>query len=266
MTMLDMRQAARAQGMQLDRSALTESDRRDAIATWQGRMLNEHISARVFAGLVPQMMTAGVDVRLQLEIASMIGEELRHGVLCAAAVEALGGEAKATLPELEPVPSHADAEPLEALLRNVLSICCLSETVAVALITAERLETRPPELQEALTEILGDEIGHARFGWRLLDALEPRIDDALRERLGDYLPVALLHLLNYELDHLPVQPRPPSDAAEGYGVCHGKDARTLLYDTIESVIVPELQARGLPGQSAWAVARAEHEAGAHQNH
>ena len=27
-----------------------------AIETWKGRMLNEHASARVFAGLIPQMM------------------------------------------------------------------------------------------------------------------------------------------------------------------------------------------------------------------
>ena len=83
MTTLNMRREAQAEPLQLDRSALTDAELRDAVATWRGRMLNEHISARVFAGLIPQMMTAGVDVSLQLEVASMISEELRHGVLCA---------------------------------------------------------------------------------------------------------------------------------------------------------------------------------------
>ena len=258
MTMLDMRQAARAQGMTVDHEALTPRERQDAIATWQGRMVNEHISARVFAGLVPQVMAAGLDVSLQLEVAEMIQEELRHGVLCAAAVEALGGEARAPLPALPPVPDHGDAPPLEALLRNVISICCMAETVAVSLLTAEQQETQPPALQKALTTILGEEVGHARFGWRLLDQLAPELDEALRQRLGDYLPVAFLHLLTYELDHLPVQSTPPSDTLQGYGVCHGLDARALLYDTVESVIVPELQARGFPAESAWAVAIAEH--------
>ena len=265
MTMLDMRREAKAQGLTLDRSVLTEAERRDAVATWQGRMLNEHVSARVFAGLIPQMMAAGVEVSLQLEVAAMISEELRHGVLCAAAVEALGGEAVAPLPDLDPVPAHEDAAPLEALLRNVISICCLSETIAVALITAERLETRPPALQEALTEILADEVGHARFGWRLLDSLAPQLDAGLRQRLGDYLPVAFLHLLDYELDHLPVHATAPSDAVEGFGVCNGSDARALFYDTITNAIVPELQARGLPGEAAWLVARAEYEAADREN-
>ena len=260
MTMLDMREAAQEQGLSFDTTLLSDSERETAVATWRGRMVNEHVSARVFAGLVPQMMRAGIDVRMQLEVASMIQEELRHGVLCAAAVEALGGEAVAALPEMAPVPTHEECEPLESLLRNILSICCLSETVAVALITAERLETRPAELERALAEILADEVGHARFGWRLLDALAPRLDADLRGRLGDYLPVASLHLMTYELAHLPVQSVPPSERVEGYGVCNGRDARALFYDTVESVIVPELEARGLPGKVAWEVARAEYDA------
>ena len=260
MTMLNMRDAAREQGLVFDHTVLSESERAMAITTWRGRMVNEHVSARVFAGLVPQMMRAGVDVRLQLEVASMIQEELRHGVLCAAAVEALGGKALAPLPTMESVPQHKDCEPLEALLRNILSICCLSETIAVALISAERLETRPPELEAALAEILADEVGHARFGWRLLDTLASRLDEDLRRRLGDYLPVAFVHLMTYELAHLPVQSAPPSDTVEGYGVCNGRDARALFYDTVESVIVPELEARGLAGKASWEVAKAEYEA------
>ena len=260
MMMLDMREASKAESLRLDRAALTEAERQSAIATWKGRMLNEHISARVFAGLIPQMMEAGVDVRLQREVATMIDEELRHGVLCAAAVEALGGEARVPLPTLDSIAEHPDAEPVERLLRNVISICCLSETVAVALITAERHETEPLPLQDALTRILSDEIGHARFGWRLLDSLEPKIDDALRKRLGDYLPVAFTHLLRHELAHLPVHGFARSDAEKGHGVCDGRDARALFFECVEEVIVPELEARGLPGRLAWQCAQVEHAA------
>ena len=46
------------------------------------------------------------------------------------------------------------ATPLEAALRNMLSICCLSETVAVSLIGAERLEMPAGELRKLLTEDL----------------------------------------------------------------------------------------------------------------
>jgi len=254
-TVLDLREPARSRGFALaDTTALTGDDRAVAIGTWRGRMVNEHISARVFAGLVPQLMAAGVAHDDIARAADMIGEELAHGVMCGAVVEALGGEAQAPLPELAPVPTHDDAGPVEALLRNLLSVCCMSETVAVALITAEAERTTVPELAEVLRVILADEVGHARFGWRVLGPLLERLDaeapEAGRERLGGYLIGAFRHLREHELTHLPPQ-APPSEEAERYGVCDGNEARRLFFDTVETVIVPGLAAHGLPAEAAW---------------
>ena len=252
---LDLRVEAAAAALALDPAALDERERAAAIGTWLGRMVNEHISARVFAALIPQMMAAEVPAARIAEVAAMIGEELRHGVQCAAVVHALGGEAIAPLPPLPAVPDHADAAPLEALLRNVLSIACLSETVAVALIGAERDSAGPPAMQATLTTILADEVGHARFGWRLLDELAPRLTPDLRRRLGDYLVAAFRHLRDHELAHLPPHPA-PSLRAEAYGVCDGNEARALFFATIDTVIVPGLEHHGIPAAHAWATAQA----------
>jgi hypothetical protein len=249
-TLLDLRTEAAAEKLALDGSMLSELDRTAAIGTWRGRMVNEHISARVFAGMIPQMMAAGVPASSIALVADMIAEELRHGVQCAAVVHALGGDATAELPPLPAVPLHADAEPLEALLRNVLSIACLSETVAVALIGAERELAGPPAMQETLRTILADEVGHARFGWRLLETLASRLTPELRARLGDYLVAAFRHLREHELAHLPPNP-PPSALAEEYGVCDGNDARALFFATVRDVIIPGLEAHGLAAERAW---------------
>lgn len=247
---LDLRAEAAAAALPLDGTMLSDLERRAAIGTWRGRMVNEHISARVFAGMIPQMMAAGVPASSIAEVADMIAEELRHGVQCAAVVHALGGDAVAELPPLPAVPLHADAEPLEALLRNVLSIACLSETVAVALIGAERELAGPPAMQTTLKEILADEVGHARFGWRLLETLGPRITPELRARLGDYLVAAFRHLREHELAHLPPDPA-PSAQAESYGVCDGNDARALFFETVHAVIIPGLETHGIPAARAW---------------
>lgn len=249
---LDLRAEAAAAALPLDGSMLSDVERRAAVGTWRGRMVNEHISARVFAGMIPQMMAAAVPASAIALVADMIAEELRHGVQCAAVVHALGGDAIAELPPLPAVPLHADAPPLEALLRNVLSISCLSETVAVALIGAERELAGPPAMQSTLTAILADEVGHARFGWRLLETLAPRITPELRARLGDYLVAAFRHLREHELAHLPPHPA-PSVEAERYGVCDGNDARQLFFETVRSVIIPGLEAHGIPAARAWAV-------------
>jgi hypothetical protein len=212
-------------------------------------MINEHSSARVFEGLARQLAASGVD-DLVAEVRGFAAEERRHGVLCGSVVEALGGEALAEIADGEPYPEHADASPLEAALRNMLSICCLSETVAVSLIGAERLEMPEGELKDLLTRIYADEVGHSRFGWRTLERLAPSLDAATKERLADYLEVAFDHLVEHELAHLPVASEPPPEGV-ALGLCNGKDARTLFFDTLDQVIIPGLEQHGIPARRAW---------------
>ncbi|HIA05057.1 MAG TPA: ferritin-like domain-containing protein, partial [Myxococcales bacterium] len=101
MPLLDLSVEAQAANFELtDGPILSNMDRGRAIATWRGRMVNEHVSARVFAALIPQMMKAGLSASWQERVALMIQDELRHGRQCAAVVHALGGEPIATLPPL----------------------------------------------------------------------------------------------------------------------------------------------------------------------
>ena len=222
-----------------------------AIGTWRGRMVNEHGSSRVFEGLALQMQAAGFSPAEVAQVRAFADEERRHGVLCGAVVEALGGAAEADGLPSETFPLHEDAtSPLEAVLRNAASIGCLSETVAVALIGAERLEMPEGPLQELLTKIWSDEVGHARFAWRLLGRYVPELSDAGRRSLSDYLATAFQHLEEHELAHLPLSST-AREGGEALGLCSGKEARELFYGTVERVIVPGLEALGLDARAAW---------------
>ncbi|MBX7078907.1 MAG: ferritin-like domain-containing protein [Nannocystaceae bacterium] len=216
-----------------------------AIATWRARMINEHGSAPVFEALAQQAAAAGLDATAR-ELAGFAHEERHHGALCGAVVEALGGEAVATIEAPTPVPGHDEVAPIEALARNVISVCCMSETIAVALIDAERLQMPQGPLRTLLTAILADEVGHARAGWRLLASLcegeRPALDADARVRLWAYADVALEHQRAHQHAHLPLASRPPA-AAAAWGLCDGASARTLCDDTIAHVIVPGLAAR-----------------------
>lgn len=221
-----------------------------AVHTWRRRMVNEYGSSYVFSCLAEQLARAGASADEVRACEGFAEEEKNHGVLCGAVVEALGGEAIDALAQQEVFPAHEDVAPSEAVLRNVLSIGCLSETVAVALIGAEREEMPNGELRELLTRIWADEIGHARFGWTKVAAELPRLEDAARARLSAYLRVALAHLEAHELAHLPVGTSfGPAGAA--LGLCSGSDARVLFYATVERVIVPRLEALGLRAALAW---------------
>lgn len=254
---LDLRREAA--NHRVDIAALPElsaEERGTAIRTWRGRMVNEHVSAGVWAVLVRQLMVAAAPPAALAAAARAVSDELRHAELCAGVVLSLGGSPVAPLPELAPVPEHEDAGPLEAVLRNILSVGCLSETIAVSIIRAEHAELEGGPLAEVLGGILADEVSHARFGWSLLGALLPRLDAAARARLDTYLIDALAHQVTYEIPKLPVVAGRRAEIASA-GVCDGLAARALFFETIEGVIVPGLDRAGLAGQAAWRQARAE---------
>ena len=221
--------------------------------TWRGRMVNEYGSSFVFEQFAEQCSRHAKTLRFEestLErLKEFAQEERRHGVLCGAVTKAFGGAAKAPALNSPPFPFHEEVEPLEGILRNLLSICCLNETVAVALIAAEREDMPAGVLKDILTEIWSDECGHAHFGWRQLASWLP--DDVdLKRRLGDYLAIAFGHLESHELSHLPLSSNPPLEGAQ-YGLCSGKEARALFYATVEGIIIPNLETYGIPARWSW---------------
>ena len=235
MNALDLRDLARMNAPDVDAPAHL---RDAAVATWHARMINEYASSRVFVALARQLESCGFEEESD-EVVQLAEEERRHGVLCGAVVEALGGEARGALFEAPRWPEHRDATARAALVRNVVSVCCMSETVAVALIGAERLEMPESSLRELLTRIWADEVGHARFGWRFLERVARTLTADERAAVRAYVPIALAHLEAHEHAHLP--PRGAAPGGERLGLCSGLDARVLLRETIDEVIAPRIQ-------------------------
>lgn len=250
MSTLDLRkEAAKSPLVVPGLDALAESDLLAARHNWRERMVSEHASARVFSALVGQAMHAGLARRDVYELTRMAREELDHGLLCARALVALGGDAVADLPELAPIPAHEDAEPLEALLRNVLSVSCASETIAVALVATEREQAGPAAIRRVLDQILKDEVGHARFGWRLLAKCAPGMPRTLRDRLSDYLVDVFEHQIAF---HSPFLAMPCASAAGiAVGAPHGRSNWLVFVETIRGVVIPGLERHGLRAERAW---------------
>lgn len=257
-TRVDLREAARGLAFQLGDVWASPDLLESARLTWRGRMINERESASVFEGLSAQFERTSASPELVSEVRGFADEERRHGELCGAVLEALGGQAIYEADTPESFPQHEDVSLDEAVLRNVLSICCLAETVAVALIGAERLEMPEGPLRELLSGILADEIGHARFGWRYLDQVAATLDPKTRASLGDYLQIAFAHLEVHQHQNLQLGSSPAASGAS-LGLCDASAQRALFHDTVERVIVPRLEAAGLPARRAFAL---RHEAAA----
>lgn len=249
MSLLDLRQEARETAFVLPTDLRLPEPELQAIRdNWHQRMIEEHISARVFAGLISQMMRAGIPARFQEETAAMIGQELRHGRLCAGVLRSFGGEPVALLPALPEVPAHLDVAPLEVVLRNTLAISCLNETVGVALMETDRNRVTLEPLKSILREITADEVNHARIGWRLLEEVADQIDAPMRERLSRYL-VPSFHQLAQRTG---IGNRSRASATgRDYAVSDGPSINALLFDTVQQVIIPGLERHGLAAGAAW---------------
>jgi hypothetical protein len=217
--------------------------------TWLGRMVNEYGSSDVFHHFAAQCHRADMPAEDIKRLKEFALEEKRHGVLCGTVVEHFGGQAIAPSLQQPEFPLHTEVSALEGVLRNLLSICCLSETVAVALIAAEREDMPESPLKNLLTEIWSDECGHAHFGWRKLQEWLPN-NPKLKANLTEYLCIAFGHLEAHELAHLPLESNPPEEGAQ-YGLCSGATARALFYATVEGIIVPNLQQYGIDADWAW---------------
>ncbi|MFT6398035.1 MAG: hypothetical protein ACJAYU_002790 [Bradymonadia bacterium] len=221
---------------------------------WRTRMAHEHESAAVFASLLPQFMEANLPIELKTSINRMALDELFHAELCSRVVELLDGEPIAEIePTLEPLPRHEDATRLEAALRNALFACALSETISMALLTAERERCREPFIAEVLKQLTADEVAHGKIGWTVLAYGLPRLEAAARQRTDKYLLIAFAHIERCMLDAMPLGGAPEAIMrdAEALGVTDGVKARELFYATMEQVIVPRLGELGLNAEYAW---------------
>ncbi len=250
---LDLREAVRKAPLALPGvEHLSAGDLALAQEHWRIHMAAEFASARVFAGLVPQMMAAGLPFEEVREVTDMARQEIEHGYLSGRVYAALGGVARSAVPPLDPVPQHDGAGPLEVVLRNVISVSCCGETLAVAVIGAERERATIEPLREILTRILSDEVGHARFGWRVLRDVAPAMDAELRRRLSAYL-VAVFERDLTVMKRALAGPQ-ASSAALAVGAPDGELSWSTFLDTVTSVTVPGLERCGL--RAAWALAKA----------
>lgn len=225
---------------------------------WLRRMLHEHHSATIFSNLLPQLMEAEVSLDVKAVTLRMAMDELRHASLCAGMVKLLGGA-----PELEadlrtdPLPRHEDATRFEAALRNAL-FAGLSETVALALLTQERELATEPTARAVLQQLSGDEVLHAKLGWGLLAQAKERLDDAGWARLDRYLPLALGTLEARMHEAMPLGPERSDaelSALDALGAMESREGRALFAQTMQSVVLPRLEAAGLAANEAWRLRR-----------
>jgi len=245
----------REPGETVDTSTYDDAALAAARRIWRRRAFNEHQSAMVFTGLVPQLVEAEATLDVKTTVLRMAMDELRHGALCAGVVEALGGNAQIEADlAVRPLPTHPGCPPLERAMRNALFVGCLAETIAVAFTTEEREQTSEPLMRRVIEQVSADESLHARFGWAFVSEAAAELDDEAKRRTDRWLRTAFRFIEREEMLEVPDVTPPSEELREqglALGVCDNRETRALFYETVLDAIIPGLEALGFAADDAW---------------
>lgn len=244
----------------LDPSVIPADHVEIARHAWAVRAVAEYRSMIVFSELIARF----AEMRLPLEVTTaasrLLQDEARHTELCARAAEGLGGNEGAEL-AAEDLRLGRDALPAHLFVaRWTASMFCVGESASVGILEALAAHTTDPCLRVVVGTLLRDEILHDRFGWALARLVFPRLTEGEREWLGADLALSFAH---YDQIHAGASrkgdealPEAPPPAGPNLGVPSREAAARAFYDRIDRVILPSLDALGLPAYEAWAL-RAE---------
>ena len=170
-----------------------------AAEVWAARAHAEAQSAARFNQLARDQKATGAP-QVQEELAEKAEvEETEHVDLCLRLVNHFGH--KTHRPEIPTIPSGVGGlEPKDALLLQMVGMCCINETVSAAIRGEMLRQAEPGRVHNTIQTILKDEVGHSRLGWAYLSYVK---DEANLKLLSKELPTLLQNAVTDELFEQP---------------------------------------------------------------
>jgi hypothetical protein len=164
--------------------ATSESELVAARRSWTASSLQEYATAAAHAATVNLL----VRIRAPLDLSALASrfplDELVHAELCARMANALGGGAPVTYLPDEVFPAFRGEATLADVTERIVRDCCVSETLATALLRRIGRGPGPELLRKVHRAIARDEAVHGRFGWIFLEWAAPKLGASELTRLG----------------------------------------------------------------------------------
>ena len=225
-------------------SAAEAAASRRLARTWLFRAEAERASSERFRRLSRELRAVHAQP-VVIEMADQaIADETRHAALCLELARRYDPHAPHE-PAHESGPVGDPSAPQrDRVLHEMVSFCCIAETMNVAVLTESHRTATDPEVRAAIHEIVRDEVAHARLGWAHLSA-----ERALGH--GASLTTALPRMLR---DAHAETVFAHDDHVERANVAHGEitnaTMRALLPRTMRTVIFPGLELHGIDTRAA----------------
>lgn len=228
--------------------ALGDAERSELARVWLARSATEYRVASSFEVIRDALTALKAEPALVALADRAIDDEHRHAEICrytASCFAAKELELPAPLPFSYPQHSSAPEDLRWALW--VVGQCCFNETLASGFLETASSSASAPMAHRALSELLSDEVDHARLGWAFLAGLEPR----LRVAVGPWLPA--LGRSNLRMWRESPRDYPATADFTAQGAPSGELIESALMRSLRDLILPGLQALALPTAplSAW---------------
>ena len=169
-------------------------------------------------------------------------DEARHVAMCARLARTYGARVQVDAPptsELEPQELSLE----DATLAEIVSLCCIGETLSAAAFGAILESAEPREIRDVAQSIVHDEALHAELGWSHLEAQVALGRDAFLSR----------RLPGLVANGIPDDFRSPApdlrddetSQARVWGLLPAAKRRAILRDTFDALIWPKLDTLGI---------------------
>ena len=229
--------------------ALPATTRTTLAKIWFTQAATELRVARSFAIVHESLAMLGADTGLVHTAERAIDDEHRHALLCLEVSRRYAGtSALPEVPELVHThPRHPSArDEHERRMLYVIGQCAFNETFASAYLSLARESAKTALARAAISELLSDEIDHARVGWAYLaTAPAPR-----RARLAAWAhALAVANLREWRT----LQLNRDRDLG-AHGIPEAEAIEEALLEALRGVIIPGLATHGVSSRAleSWA--------------
>jgi hypothetical protein len=224
---------------------------------WRNRIAAEYGSAAITSNLLLWLIQLGASPDVIDEGLRIVEDELAHSRLSHDVYADAGGSEP---PQIDrgSLELARRAVPLELdVLRVVVRVFCLGETVAVPLFSHLRASCTVPSARTALDRVLRDEVRHRDFGWMSLDWL---LTTSLAPSIPGLVEAELPQMFG-ELERSYGTGNPAfddeatghmADADRAWGLAPPREYADILHRTFTRDFQPRFAARGIDATPAWA--------------
>ena len=215
--------------------------------------LGEYSAVSLFARFVDGLARAGAPFDLVSAATRVPQDEIRHADLAfrfASMCAAREVTVDVTQADEQSSKRWHERLTIEDLDSFAIEIVAIGETLACGMLAGCRDGATDPVAHAVYSNIVADEVHHARLGWYYLLWRAPQWTQADRQRVANNAGEMMVQV-ETRFGRGRDAPRGAQKAARALGVLDTQRQRRIVKDLMENEIVPGLDALGLGASHAW---------------